>query len=48
MKSQRHGPFELFKDHPWMMSVLSNLSYYHISNHGKDEPISSFVLVIEA
>jgi hypothetical protein len=36
----RHSPLESVKDRPWMTSVLSMLSYYHISNHGMDEPIT--------
>jgi hypothetical protein len=39
-ESSRHSPLRLIKDHPWMISVLSILSYYHISNHGMDEPIT--------
>jgi hypothetical protein len=37
---RRHSLFESVKDRPWMTSVLSMLSYYHISNHGMDEPIT--------
>jgi hypothetical protein len=39
-ESRRHSPLELVKDHSWMTLVLIMLSYYHISNHGMDEPIT--------
>jgi hypothetical protein len=40
MESQRHGPLESVKDCPWMTSVLSILSYDHISIRGMDELIT--------
>jgi hypothetical protein len=39
-ESRRHNPLESVKDRPWMTSVLSMLSYSHMSNHGMDEPIT--------
>jgi hypothetical protein len=39
-ESRRHSPLESVKDRPWMTSVLSMLSYYHISNDGMDEAIT--------
>jgi hypothetical protein len=39
-ESRRHSPLKSIKDRPWMISVLSMLSYYRIYNHDMDEPIT--------